>query len=332
MSLSKLLLWAGGSVFAANFLISLAFQLLEAQPLHFLVVAVALVVGFLGGLYLRNLKQTGIPLLLSALIAALCLGAATLLGVWASAQLGAFLSAQAIIPQTRTLSLMQGFTSELGSLIAFGVPFAAGVYTSLANVPFLFLGLPLTLYLIWIIAPMFTTGYIAFTNWDGIQPLNEAPFLGWRNFERLFADRNFNLAFWNNVRWLAFFLLIPTSMGLGLAMIFNSKFLGARLFKIAFYSPLVIAPVVVGLVFEAMYRPQDGLINSLLRILLGSEVPLPGWLADPNLAIWCIILAAAWRQVGYVMILYLAGLKSSIPRWWRRQSSMGRTRGSAFGA
>lgn len=81
MSLSKLLLWAGGSVFAANFLISLAFQLLEAQPLHFLVVAVALVVGFLGGLYLRNLKQTGIPLLLSALIAALCLGAATLLGV-----------------------------------------------------------------------------------------------------------------------------------------------------------------------------------------------------------------------------------------------------------
>ncbi len=310
MSLSKLLLWAGGSVFAANFLISLAFQLLEAQPLHFLVVAVALVASFLGGLYLRNLKQTGIPLLLSALIAALCLGAATLLGIWASAQLSAFLSAQGIIPQTRTLNLMQGFTSELGSLIVFGIPFAAGVYTSLANVPFLFLGLPLTLYLIWIIAPMFTTGYIAFTNWDGIQPLNEAPFLGWRNFERLFTDRNFNLAFWNNVRWLAFFLLIPTSMGLGLAMIFNSKFLGARLFKIAFYSPLVIAPVVVGLVFEAMYRPQDGLINSLLRILLGSEVPLPGWLADPNLAIWCIIIAAAWRQVGYVMILYLAGLKS----------------------
>ncbi|MFN7209806.1 MAG: carbohydrate ABC transporter permease [Aggregatilineales bacterium] len=310
MSLSKLLLWAGSSVFAANFLLSLAFQLLEAQPLHFLVVAVALVASFLGGLYLRSLKQLGIPPLLSALIAALCLGAATLIGVWASAQLSAFLSAQGIIPQTRTINLMQGFTSELGSLIVFGIPFAAGVYTGLANVPFLFLGLPLTLYLIWIIAPMFTTGYIAFTNWDGIQPLNEAPFLGWRNFERLFADRNFNLAFWNNVRWLAFFLLIPTSMGLGLAMIFNSKFLGARLFKIAFYSPLVIAPVVVGLVFEAMYRPQDGLINSLLRILLGSEVPLPGWLADPNLAIWCIILAAAWRQVGYVMILYLAGLKS----------------------
>jgi ABC-type sugar transport system permease subunit len=310
MSLSKILIWAVGGTFAANFLISLAFQALEAQPLHFLVVAAALIVSFLGGLYLRTLKKMGLATWQRALMAGVGLGVATLVGVGLSAQLTAFLSAQAIIAQTRTINLMQGFTSELGMLIIFGIPFAAGVYTSLANVPFLFLGLPLTLYLIWIIAPMLTTAYIAFTNWDGIQPLNEAPFRGWQNFERLFADRNFSIAFWNNVRWLAFFILIPTSMGLGLAMIFNGKFPGARFFKIAFYSPLVIAPVVVGLVFEAMYRPQDGLINSFLRILLGPEVPLPGWLADPNLVIWCIIIAAAWRQVGYVMILYLAGLKS----------------------
>ncbi|MCE7946329.1 MAG: sugar ABC transporter permease [Chloroflexi bacterium CFX4] len=205
---------------------------------------------------------------------------------------------------------MQGFTTDVGILVIFGVPLLAGLYTNLASVPYLFLGLPLTLYFIWIILPTVTTGYISLTNWDGVRPLNEVRFLGTANFDRLFRDRNFGIAFWNNVRWLAFFLLIPSSMGLGLAMIFNSKFLGARWFKIAFYSPLVIAPVVVGLVFEAMYRPQDGLINSLLRIILGSEARLPGWLADQSLVIWCIIVAAAWRQVGYVMILYLAGLKS----------------------
>ena len=306
MSISTILLWAMGSVFAANLLIGVAFQAVAAQPLHFLVVSVALIVSFLGGLYLRNLRQTGLASPLRALLAGMSLGIATLAGVWLSAQLGEPLFGA----ETRSVRLMQGFTSEIGILLVFGVPFAAGVYTSFANVPSLFLGLPLTLYAIWIIAPMLTTAYIAFTNWDGVQALNEAPFVGWRNFERLFADRNFNIAFWNNVRWLAFFLLIPTSMGLGLAMIFNGKFLGGRFFKIAFYSPLVIAPVVVGLVFEAMYRPQDGLINSLLRIILGNEVRLPGWLADPNLVIWCIIIAAAWRQVGYVMILYLAGLKS----------------------
>jgi ABC-type sugar transport systems, permease components len=295
-----------GQRLAANLLIGVAFQAVAAQPLHFLVVSAALIIGFLGGLYLRNLRQTGLASPLRALLAGMSLGIATLAGVWLSAQLGELLFGA----ETRSVRLMQGFTSEIGILLVFGVPFAAGVYTSFANVPSLFLGLPLTLYAIWIIAPMLTTAYIAFTNWDGVQTLNEAPFVGWRNFERLFADRNFNIAFWNNVRWLAFFLLIPTSMGLGLAMIFNGKFLGGRFFKVAFYSPLVIAPVVVGLVFEAMYRPQDGLINSLLRIILGNEVRLPGWLADPNLVIWCIIIAAAWRQVGYVMILYLAGLKS----------------------
>ncbi|MCS6870246.1 MAG: sugar ABC transporter permease [Anaerolineae bacterium] len=306
MSLSTTILWAIGATFAANFIIGLVFQWLEAQPLHFLVAAVALIISFLGGLYLRNLKKIGLASLPRSLLAGLSLGLATLVAIGASGQLGGILFGT----QTRSVMLMQGYMSLVGVLIAFGIPFAVGVYTSLANVPFLFLGLPLTLYAIWIIGPMITTGYIAFTNWDGVQALNEAPFIGWRNFERLFADRNFNIAFWNNVRWLAFFILIPTSMGLGLAMIFNGKFLGARFFKVAFYSPLVIAPVVVGLVFEAMYRPQDGLINSLLRILLGPEAPLPGWLADPNLVIWCIIIAAAWRQVGYVMILYLAGLKS----------------------
>jgi ABC-type sugar transport system permease subunit len=306
MSISAIFLWAIGSVFAANLLIGVAFQAVAAQPLHFLVVSMALIIGFLGGLYLRNLRQAGLANPLRGLLAGVSLGVATLAGIWLSAQLGGLLFGV----ETRSVMLMQGFTSQIGVLLAFGVPFAAGVYTSFANVPSLFLGLPLTLYAIWIIGPMLTTAYIAFTNWDGVQALNEAPFVGWRNFERLFADRNFNIAFWNNVRWLAFFLLIPTSMGLGLAMIFNGKFLGGRFFKIAFYSPLVIAPVVVGLVFEAMYRPQDGLINSLLRIILGNEVRLPGWLADPNLVIWCIIIAAAWRQVGYVMILYLAGLKS----------------------
>jgi multiple sugar transport system permease protein len=109
---------------------------------------------------------------------------------------------------------------------------------------------------------------------------------------------------------LIFFTIIPTSMGLAMAMIFNSNFPGSRFFKIAFYSPLVIAPAVVALVWESMYRPDDGLINSFLRLILGPNAQVPGWLADQSLVLWCIIIAAAWRQVGYVMILYLAGLKS----------------------
>jgi multiple sugar transport system permease protein len=175
----------------------------------------------------------------------------------------------------------------------------------------LFLAVPLTLYLVWIIFPTIFTGYISFTNWDGVQTFDKTPILRepFANYTRLFADRNFGIALANNIKWLAFFLIIPTSLGLGLAMIFNGKFPGARLFKIAFYSPLVIAPVVSGLVWESIYRPNDGLFSSLFVALGVARENVPGFLADPNMAIWCIIIAAAWRQVGYVMILYLAGLK-----------------------
>ncbi len=171
--------------------------------------------------------------------------------------------------------------------------------------PVLFLALPLTLYFIWIIGPMFATGYIALTNWDGV---SAAKFVGFANFDWLFKNSEFWMALGNNVRWLAVFILIPTAMGLGLAMIFNSDFPGSRWFKIAFYSPLVISPAVVALIWESIYRPTDGLLNSFLRGM-GVADP-PGWLADRSLVLWCIVAAAAWRQVGYIMILYLAGLKN----------------------
>src|SRR5258707_3478474 len=89
---------------------------------------------------------------------------------------------------------------------------------------------------------------------------------------------------------------------LSLAMLFHANLRGSRLFKVAFYSPLVLAGVVTGMIWASMYNPSIGLINSLLRGI-GVENP-PGWLADRDLALWSIIFAATWRQVGYVMILY----------------------------
>src|SRR5205823_5205139 len=93
-----------------------------------------------------------------------------------------------------------------------------------------------------------------------------------------------------------------------MAMIFNGKFPGSRFFKAAFYAPLVVASVVTGLMWSSLYNPRDGLINAFLRAI-GVANP-PSWLGDRGLVLWCIIFAAAWRQVGYVMILYLAGLKN----------------------
>ncbi|MHB8628111.1 MAG: carbohydrate ABC transporter permease [Aggregatilineales bacterium] len=177
--------------------------------------------------------------------------------------------------------------------------------------PYLFLAAPLALYFTWIIGPSIATAVLAATNWDGIAKLRFADIKGnlylIQNVQWLLNNDNFWTALGNNIKWLLFFLVIPTSMGLAMAMIFNSKLPGSRFFKIAFYSPLVLATVVTGLIWGSMYNPQIGLLNSLLH-LVGISNP-PNWLGDRGLVLWSIIFAAAWRQVGYVMILYLAGLK-----------------------
>jgi ABC-type sugar transport system permease subunit len=176
-------------------------------------------------------------------------------------------------------------------------------------IPYLFLAAPLALYLAWIILPTFYTMFLSLTNWDGIS----APkLIGFANYRRLFTqDRTFIEALLNNLKWLLVFITIPTTLGLGLAMLFNSEMPGSRFFKVSFYSPLVLSLTVIGLIWAWAYNPQMGLINSFLR-MIGFNDP-PGWLGERGLAIWAVIVAAVWRQVGYVMVLYLAGLKNIDP-------------------
>jgi ABC-type sugar transport system permease subunit len=174
--------------------------------------------------------------------------------------------------------------------------------------PYLFLALPLTIYFLWIIGPTFYTFYLSLTNWDGVSQIS---FIGLDNYERLFRDRDFTQSFMNNVRWLVIFITVPTTLGLALAMIFNTGIRGSRWFKVSFYAPLILSFVVIGMIWAWIYEPRQGLINSMLYAV-GVAKP-PGWLADRNLALYAIIGAAVWRQVGYVMILYLAGLKNLDP-------------------
>lgn len=174
--------------------------------------------------------------------------------------------------------------------------------------PYFFLVVPLVIYFIWIIGPTFYTFFLSLTNWDGISQMD---FIGFKNYERLFSDRDFHMSLSNNVRWLVIFITVPTTLGLGLALIFNTDMRGAQWFKVSFYAPLILSFVVIGMIWAWIYEPRNGLINSLL-FGIGVEDP-PGWLADRSLALYAIIGAAVWRQVGYVMILYLAGLKNLDP-------------------
>jgi multiple sugar transport system permease protein len=175
--------------------------------------------------------------------------------------------------------------------------------------PWLFLAIPLIIYLIWVIGPMFYTFYLSLTNWDG---LSAPGFIRLRNYIRLFQDPVFFVSLQNNLKWILSFITVPVIGGLALAMALNRSLPGDKFLKASFYAPMVLSLVVCGLIWSWMYHPVNGLINAVLR-LLGLESLTRGWLSDQNLVMWAIIAVAVWRQVGYVMVLYLAGLKNVDP-------------------
>jgi ABC-type sugar transport system permease subunit len=175
--------------------------------------------------------------------------------------------------------------------------------------PWLFLIVPLIIYLIWVIGPTFYTFYLSLTNWDG---LSQPEFINFRNYERLFRDPVFKISLQNNLKWIVSFITVPVVAGLGLAMALNRSIPGAKFFKASFYSPMVLSLVVCGLIWGWMYQPANGLINETLRAV-GLDALAQGWLSDSDLVMWSIIAVAIWRQVGYVMVLYLAGLQGVDP-------------------
>lgn len=183
--------------------------------------------------------------------------------------------------------------------------------------PYLFIIGPLILYVIWVLGPMIYTLFLSFTDWDGISP--SFNLVGLKNYVTLFKSLNnplpsaFQYSLVNNFKWLIALITVPTAIGLGLAMLLNQGIKGDRFFKVSIFLPQVLSGAVIALIWTWFYNPRMGLLNSFL-INIGVSDP-PGWLADKSLATWAIISAAVWRQVGYVMVLYLAGLKNIDPTY-----------------
>ncbi len=173
--------------------------------------------------------------------------------------------------------------------------------------PWFFLALPLTMYLIWVIIPIFQSFIYSFTQKDSI--LTDAVFVGFSNYIRLFHDPVFYTALKNNFWWLLLFVLLPIPIGLFIAMLFDMSFRGGKIYKTLFYLPMTLSFAVIATIWAWIYLPEYGALNTLLRI-----IGLPGlakqWLGDEKFMTFALITVGIWRQVPYIMILYLAGLKN----------------------
>jgi multiple sugar transport system permease protein len=176
----------------------------------------------------------------------------------------------------------------------------------------LMVGIPALLHvgLVWV--PALSSIALSFARWDGIGGLDTIQWIGSLNYRQIFTIYP---PFWpavqHNIIWLAFFVIIPTSFGLFLAVQLDKQLRGSRLYQSVLFLPVVLSLAIVGFIWQLVYAPEQGLINNLLgRTEQGNLID---WLGDPKLNIWAVLIAASWRHVGYIMILYLAGLKSLDP-------------------
>lgn len=170
----------------------------------------------------------------------------------------------------------------------------------------LFVGIPTTLHLLLVWIPAIATIGLSFTYWTGIKYSN-IRWAGLANYQNIFFKTP---AFWdalqNNIIWLAWFFLIASPLGVLLAYQIDRQIRGHKFYQSAYYLPVVLSLAVTGIIWNFMLRP-DGFVNGLLGRDISNAISFFG---NYNINIYVIMVIASWRHIGYIMLLYLAGLKA----------------------
>jgi multiple sugar transport system permease protein len=149
--------------------------------------------------------------------------------------------------------------------------------------------------------------YLSFHEWDVLQP--KKPYVGLANYRAVFHDG----AFWSSLLHTVYFtfgFMIPAMViGLGLAMLLNSKIRAVGLFRTAYYLPAVTPLVIASLIWKWVYNGDYGLANYYLQKLHLISHPI-NWLGSTVFAMPAVIVMNIWLSVGFCMIVYLAGLQA----------------------
>lgn len=182
---------------------------------------------------------------------------------------------------------------------------------------------PLAVFGLIVIWPLLDSFFYALTNWNGFDP--NYRFVGFDNFQKVFTDKLFFNAVLNTVIWIVAAILLPTLLGLALALLLDSSVKGANIFKSIFYLPICLSAIVVGQIWTWIYQPDWGILNSLLGWASGGVVTY-AWLAKPGSALYAVIVAWSWQQTGLAMVIFLAGLTAIPPDLTEAADMEGATR------
>jgi multiple sugar transport system permease protein len=160
------------------------------------------------------------------------------------------------------------------------------------------------------VALMYPIGYMiyaSFLDWNPSQRIGEADFIGLRNYVNLMSDESFRESFFVTIKFAAVVVTLEMFVGVGLALLLDRNIRGMTVLRTLFILPMMIAPIVVGLMWRYMYHPTVGIFNRTLKSL-GLE-PIP-WLSDGSWAFASVIIADVWQWTPFIFILSLAALQS----------------------
>jgi multiple sugar transport system permease protein len=153
------------------------------------------------------------------------------------------------------------------------------------------------------ILPVLSSFVLSFSKWDLLTPIQ---WIGVGNYLTALVDPTVQQALRNTLTFILGYLPAVVAIGLGLALLLNRKLPGRTAFRAIYFVPVVTSWVAVSLVWKWLLNPQYGLINYGLALI---GIKGPSWLFDPNWAMAGVVLTTIWKDVGFVTVIYLAGLQ-----------------------
>lgn len=172
---------------------------------------------------------------------------------------------------------------------------------------YLFVLPALVLYAIFMIYPFLQSIYLSFTDWNGATAVKN--WVGLDNYQRLFEDDLLWKSLWHNLIWIVIGTMSPLAIGFLLAVLLSNRPKGFTLFRTVFFLPQVLSTVIIALVWQWIYNPIFGLLNQVLDDT-GLESWSRGWLGDTTWALYAVLAAAIWATIGFVFVIFLAGLQN----------------------
>ncbi len=154
-----------------------------------------------------------------------------------------------------------------------------------------------------LILPVVSSFVLSFSSWDLISPIE---WIGLDNYLAVLADPTVQQALRNTLSFIAGYLPSVVAIGLLLALALNRKLKGRTFFRAIYFVPVVTSWVAVSLIWQWLLNPQYGLINYGLALI---GIKGPGWLYDPSWAMPGVVMTSIWKDIGFVTVLYLAGLQ-----------------------